>query len=435
MNNENSMKFFSNIAEGKNPFLLFLPFLILYVALVFILPTTGTSGDESRYLMLGENLLHGYYSQPSPHIDLGNGPGYPIILIPFLALHLPLVTITVLNAVLYYLSVVILYKSLEQFTTFKRRMAVCLFWGLYVNIYVYFVHILTEVLTAFLISLLIYTLLKCFRTANIKQTLTPLFFSGLIIGYLALVKPVFGYVIMFLISGMIILLITNRKSINYRKGTLILLVALLTTSPYLFYSFHLTGKVFYWGSNGGNNLYWMTTPFENENGSWIEYPGNKVDNPRVDGSDKLIAALHKKDFDEILKYTGVQQDDAYKRIAIDNIKSYPLKFIKNCFSNVGRILFNFPRSYELQNTKTLLRLPFTGIIVVLMLFSLIPTIINWRKLIFPIRFLLFFTLLYLGASMLGSAETRMFTMIVPVLLFWIAYVLQKSIKIKLRFNE
>ena len=99
------------------------------------------------------------------------------------------------------------------------------------------------------------------------------------------------------------------------------------------------------------------------------------------------------------------------------------------------MLFNYPYSYTIQKPETLLRLPLNGIIAVFMLFCLIPTFINWRKIIFPVRFMLFFTLLYLGGSIFGSAETRMFTVIVPILLFWIAYIIQKSIKIKLKFDE
>ena len=94
------------ILKTKNPFLLFLPFLILYITLVFIFPTSGAAGDENRYLMFANNLIHGFYSPSALNIDLGNSPGYPIILMPFIALHFPLICIALLNAVLYYLSTV-----------------------------------------------------------------------------------------------------------------------------------------------------------------------------------------------------------------------------------------------------------------------------------------------------------------------------------------
>jgi len=422
-----------NIKIIKNPFLLFLPFLILYILIVFIFPTNGTFGDENRYLMFAHNLINGFYSPPPPAIDLGNGPGYSIILIPILKLHLPLICITILNAILYYLSVVFVFKSLKKVASHKLSLIISVFWAFYFNSYEYLPIIYTETFVVFLISLLIFTLLKVFNSNTGKKYF---FLSGFLIGYIALTKPIFGYVLTVLLAGISFLWLINKDASNYKKSLVILLISLLTCSPYLIYNYHLTGRIFYWGSNGGNNLYWMTSPYEGENGSWIEYPITQIGQAkRIKGSDKIIEQLHKEDFEEIFKYKGVQQDDVYKKIAINNIESHPLKFLKNCFSNVGRILFNFPRAYELQKPGTLLRLPLNGIILVLALFCLIPTLINWRKILFPLRFLLFFVLVYLGGSILGSAETRMFTMIVPPLLVWIAFILNKTAKFSLRFGN
>jgi len=44
-----------------------------------------------------------------------------------------------------------------------------------------------------------------------------------------------------------------------------------------------------------------------------------------------------------------------------------------------------------------------------------------------------FALLYLGGSVFGCAETRMFTVIVPIFLIWIAYIIERTIKISLKF--
>jgi hypothetical protein len=44
-----------------------------------------------------------------------------------------------------------------------------------------------------------------------------------------------------------------------------------------------------------------------------------------------------------------------------------------------------------------------------------------------------FCFLYLGGSILGSAETRMFTMVVPILLLWVAYILGKTLKVNVKF--
>src|SRR5215467_7456599 len=105
-------KVFGDLKSIKNPYLIFLPFLIFYIAYVIYFITDGVSGDQPRYLMYADNLIHGFYSPPE--LDLRNGPGYPIILVPFVALHLPFVSMTILNAFLHYLSIVFLFKALRQ---------------------------------------------------------------------------------------------------------------------------------------------------------------------------------------------------------------------------------------------------------------------------------------------------------------------------------
>jgi 4-amino-4-deoxy-L-arabinose transferase-like glycosyltransferase len=410
-----------NIKITKNPYLLFLPFLLAYSVFI-ILNCQPSQGDETRYLFYTNNLLHGFYS-PTSNISLISGPGYPIFLMPFVALHIPKIYIVLMNAVFQYLSIIFLFKTLQQFFSFKITLILCLFWACYFNILEYIALIYTESFTLLLISMLMLFLVKAFSPDNLVKANKYIILSGITIGYIALSKIIVGYVLLFMLVGMALIWITNRKVINYRKGVIIMLIAFTTFGPYLFYTSYLTGRLFYMGT-GSDNLYWLTTPHEREYGNYIT--------PAATDS---LRFTHRTELIEIKKDSGLKRDDAYKSIAINNIKSHPVKFLKNCLSNIGRILFNYPYSYTFQKPGTLLRLPLNGIIVVCMLFCVAPTLMNWRKIPFSIRFMLFFTFLYLGGSVFGSAETRMFTMVVPVLLFWIAYIIQKSTKIKLKFDE
>lgn len=145
-----------------------------------------------------------------------------------------------------------------------------------------------------------------------------------------------------------------------------------------------------------------------------------------------VISNHKKDFEEINKYKGIERDNMYKKIAISNIRNHPLKYIKNCISNTGRLFFSTPFSYTLQSNNNLIRLPLGGLMILLIAFSLIPTILNWNRILFSIRFILFFVFLYLSLTILVSTYTRMLTVIVPMLLLWFAYIIPKSLKIKWR---
>ena len=447
-----------NIRLTRNPYLLFLPFLLLYIIVVLLLQSAPLWGDEIRHFTEAQNLLHGFYSPPAPKVEIRNGPGYPLVLALLLAVHVPLICIKLFNAVMLYLSIVFLFKAMIQVVSFRKALIIGLFWGCYYNSLDFIAMLYSEVFTAFLVSLLVYFLISAFKPGNNKTAKKYIYLAGFTLGFIALTKIIFGYVMLCMLIGTALLWLINRHAANYKRGVAIVLIALATVIPYLSYTYYLTGRIFYWGTSGGNNLYWMTSLAENEYGSWFAdpvaakadsvtvkkevqnaEPGNRftIKNRNVDsyGSEDSVRVHHLKNFEEINSYYGVERDDAYKRIVMKNLKSNPGKFIKNCFSNVGRMLFNYPYSYTPQKPGTLVRLPLNGVIVVLMLFCLVPTFRNWRKIIYPVRFLLFIALLYLGGSVFGSAEIRMFTVVVPILLLWIAFIIERSVTIKFKFGE
>lgn len=423
----------------KNPYVLFAPMLALYFTLVLYLPTNGKFGDETYYLMYVQNLLNGFYSPPSPNVDLMYGPGYPIILLPFIAAGLPLISITLFNAVLYYFSIILLFKSLQQIVSYRMTLVISIFWAFYYHSFEQLHLIYTETITAFLITLIIYCFVKSFNQNSTQRNKNYVIIAGIGLGYIALIKLLFGYVLICLLIGSGLLLIIRKKNTNYRKGFLIITIALLTTSPYLLYTYHLTGRVLYWGSSGGNNLYWMSSPHHREYGDWynfnkFEINSNKFEPSNMPGKLDSIRANHWNDYKKLLQYSGIEKDDMFKTLAIRNIESDPLKFLQNCISNFGRLLFNFPSSYTLQRPINLLRLPLNGTLLIFLILTSFLAVSNLHKIHYYILFILFIALLYIGGSILGSAEPRMFSVIVPILLIWIAYILDKTVQITWR-NE
>lgn len=422
----------------KNPFILFSPFLVLFVFYILkIAPSDLTEGDPARYLMYARNLINGFYSPPAPNIFLRNGPGYPIVLIPFLLLKLPLIFIALMNAVFYYLSIVFLYKALYETVSIKVALTFSFSWACYYIAYQNLQYIVPETWTYFLISMFIYLIVKAFKNKNNSDSIKFMILTGITLGFIVLTKMIFGYVLMFLLGGFGLLWLLYRKNLNFRKGFLIIIISLFITSPYLIYTYNLTGRIFYWGM-GSDTLYWMSNPNKGEYGDWKQgLWQNPIEggNYNIDGADSVLIANHKNDLIETEKYTGLEWDDAFKRLAIQNIKDHPLKYAENIFYNMGRLVFHYPFSYAVQRPKILIILPLNGALLFLMIFSLIPTFLNWRKLPVYIHFLLFFSILYLGASVLVTTFVRMFTIVVPILLFWIAYIVQNTLKIKLKFDH
>ena len=66
----------ANIKITKNPFVLFAPFLLLYIFLVIKFHPNVTLGDQTRYLIYAKYMVTGYLPPAESDFDiLGNGPG------------------------------------------------------------------------------------------------------------------------------------------------------------------------------------------------------------------------------------------------------------------------------------------------------------------------------------------------------------------------
>jgi 4-amino-4-deoxy-L-arabinose transferase-like glycosyltransferase len=421
-----------NIKLTQNPYILFLPFLLIYLTLIVVLHNDIMEGDEDRYYTYAQNLTHGFFSPPPPAINLWSGPGYPIILTPLVALKLPLILLTLINAFFQYLSIIFFFKSLRHFLTHKKALFYSTIWACYYISFQELPSVLTEPFTVFLISALMLCLIKAFNDSSKKYV----YLSGFLIGYIALTKIIFGYVILVLLASCFLLWLSKKKSVLFQKSLMISSIAMATTLPYLFYTYHLTDRIFYWGSSGGSSLYWMSNPNEREYGDWNSetFTANCIDRSRSCNADSF-KVHHQKDIDSVMKYEGVKRDQMFMKIALNNIKEHPLKYLRNCCSNISRMLFGFPASYFYHRDTTLLRLPPNSIIATLMLFCLIPTLRNWRKINFSIRFLLIFLTLYLGASTIASAYPRHFNVVVPIVLLWIAYTIQNTLTIHWDFKN
>jgi 4-amino-4-deoxy-L-arabinose transferase-like glycosyltransferase len=429
----------------KNPFLLFLPFLAVSILFVLLFQTGDITGDEKRYITDAMNLLHGFFSPPPPEIRLFNGPGYPILLMPFEWLHLPVTAIQLLNPFFLYLSLVFLYKSLVNFVSPGKSLLCCFlfFIGCYLNLSMYLHMAIPEVLTVLFITLLLFLLIKAFDESGRRK---HQILAGIVLGYLCLTKVVFGYVLACMLAGVLVIWLFKRQSVYNRRMLAVLLVASITVTPYLAYTYKITGRFFYWSSLGGNNMYWMSTLHKDEYGSWFRQPQiqNGILVPGMIDTDKKIKSSHiQGHMDSVIKHNKADLlaiipnekdilalDDAYKNAAIKNIRQNPRKFLINCISNAGRMVFNFPYTYSLQKPGMLARLPLNGTLVLLFIFCLFPAIRNWKKIPLSIRFMLFISAIYFGGSLLGSAEIRMFNPLVPTLLIFISFVLGKAIKLQ-----
>jgi Dolichyl-phosphate-mannose-protein mannosyltransferase len=422
-----------NKSFTRNPWILFLPFLVFYACFIIINKWPVLYGDEIRYINFAHNLIHGFYSPPAPHVNLWSGPGYPILLLPFIALKIPVLYITLLNALFLYLAIVFLYKALRIIASHKIAVITCLLLAIYPNVLAILPILYTEAFTGFLVSAFTYCIVLGYNERNTKFKVM----AGLILGYLILVKIIFGYVIVVCAGVVLLLLALKKNKRNALAALRILLVAFTISVPYLTYTYHITGRLFYWGNAGGMSLYWMSSPYENEYGDWKvpELTNNQY--PvlfKTSDAAIILRKNHSKEIGFILKHNEIEQDALFKKIAIANIKKDPLKFLVNYGNNFSRMLFNFPYSYSYQDAAIVRNIISGSLILWGSVIGIVLTCFNWRKVAYPVKLLLLITSVYLLLSGALSAYPRQLDVMMPILLFWLGYLAFHIRKLDLKFS-
>ncbi len=411
-----------------SPVIMFLPLLVFYCCLVRFSFTTEMDGDEGRYVMFARNLLSGFYSPPAPHINLWNGPAYPLFLVPFIALGISKLYIVMANAVLHYLSIVFVFYTLNRYLSRKRSIAISLMWGCYYLAYQDMPNILSETLAIFLVSAFLILFSKAHHDGGSGYAIG----AGIVFGLLILTKVIFGYVMLFVGLATIVMAVC-LKSVQIQTTAVMLLVALCVTLPYQAYTYGLTGRLFYLANSGGLSLYWMSTPYAGEFGEWNNdtFTANCVMKD-VPCNSEYIAKNHKKFFDDIRGLAPVERDDALKRIALSNIRDHPFKYLKNCVNNFSRILFNIPHSYVYQREQTIARLLPNSIVLTAMLFAGYLTVRFRKWLPSELKWLALCVTVYIGMSVLVSAYPRHFYVVMPMVVVWVAVVVDRFVHIGLR---
>lgn len=394
--------------------IIFLPLLILYVSIILTASTDEFFGDEGRYIMYANNLVKGHYS-PLDRVYLWNGPGYPIFLMPFIIFKLPLITAKLFNAVFLLFAIIYFYYTLRLYMKKRPALFFSYLLGLY-PLFMRYIHmLLTEQIAIFLICGFAFHFCKLHR--DNKKSKTHLIISSFYLGYLALTKIIFGYVI--LIGLILFLFLYVWKKRNAFKNTfLFYLIAMICCMPYLIYTYSLTEKVFYWGNSGGLVLYLMSTPYQNEFGDYaIHYEKH-----------------HQDYFKELndMKLSSIQKDDALKKKAIENIIDHPGKYIMNLMANIGRLLFNYPQSYTPQKMSSYFNIIPNMFLMVFCIICIYPTYASRKLIPFEIyALILFAAIVFVGLVPLNS-EVRYFLPLIPILMLWISFIFTRVLKLEIQ---
>lgn len=397
----------------------FLPLLVIYLIITIFLSENIIKGDEGRYLKFSDNIINGFYANPDLKPGfLWNGPGYPLFLTPFTYFKSPLIYLKLLNSIFLFIGVIFLYKSLRFKLNHKASLVLSYISGLtHPYFYLSISLILTEAISFFLVSLSLFYFIKFFKLKKQKD----LIIFSLSSGFLILTKVFFSYV--FLVCGIISFFLWIINSQKTKQNYLLKLsfYPFLICIPYLFYTYSLTAKIFYWSDAGGSSLYSMSTPFEDEYGDWFpasENMGNESNSITTFFKKNNLKENHREFIASLTDLNGVEKDLRLKKKAIDNIKTNKVKFLKNVIYNFGRITIRYPfTNREIHPLYLIIFVFHFSLLLFPLLFSIKKIIVN---LLYQDLIILTFFLIFLIGTLILSSESRFIFPIYPLIIFIIS---------------
>lgn len=416
-------------------------FLLLGIAILLRPSTYSTKiiADESQFYQHAKNITQGFYTDPD-NPNILDGPGYPLLLSVPVALDIPFFYIRLGNIVFLSLAAIYLLLILRRYIPNRPALVLTYLFGLYPPLLRWANLMYAESLMMLLLIGFSYHFIAWYHKEGKHKR--HFLIALLLLGYLALTKIIFAYVILATLALCLVALLFKKTYRAYRlKGlTFILLGAMAVFSPYVIHNYQLTGKFFYLGTHGGITLYSRATPFENEWGNWLSerYVLNSdvpTGRGKVMANMDILKKNHEELFSSIDSLSWIEKDSILKEKAIENMKKHPMKYLKNTVANVSRIFFHFPFSYRMQNLDTLGYLIPNIFIVVLALLGLYPALIRFRSIPRELVVLMLISLVYLGGHTLLDGRGRYLIPVVPIWLCFYAFVYFRILKIKINKAE
>lgn len=412
--------------------LIFLPLLSIYL-IVIVLFAPALEGDEGRHISYAENIGQGFYTD-SNNPELENGPGYPLVLLPFVALNVNILFPRIMNAFFVFIGILYLYKTLHLYTKQKYAIIFAFIVGLYPPLFRWMVLLYSE---SFAFMLMIgFVFHFCYLYKSKEHKWKNCLLASFYLGFLVITKFIFFHAMIISAILLVILFLTKNKE-NTRWSTLVLIGATIFILPYVAYAYTLTGKLFYLGTGGGEILYHRSTPFESELGNWFSFDDILVQGIEKNQSNKTyqdlseLSANHRDYYLQLEPLSHMERDSAFQAKAIANMKEYPRKYLMNTISNTGRFLFNYPNSYRSQNLKAYGFIIPNMFILVLFILIIYPAFIARKRIPFEVKAQLIFALIYGCGIILLAGKGRYFILMVPSLVLFALFVYTKVLKISL----
>ncbi len=403
--------------------LLFSSTLVFYGVVVFLCHRPDLIWDEGRYLWFAENLTKGFYVTPAEP-DLFNGPGYPLVLAPLVALKLPLMGLRLLNAVFMALAVWFSFRAVLPYAGKWWALGVALVTALHPNLVRTAPYLMTEALAVCCVAGFAWAFTAALRAE--KWHWGSIAAAAFAFGWLILTRVFFGNVLMagtaFLVLG---LMVFKNQRYGLLRAGMVMALAFVMCLPWLAYTKAKTGDTLCWSTNGGELLYWATSTYEGENGHWFSEEDVLV-------MPQLIANGHRDYYREHFHLPVKAREAALKHKAFENIRANPKEVFKNWLCNGCRLLFGFPRSYLPEELTNVVLVLVNGPILFLVLAAFGIGMKHWRTIPLEIALLAGVTFIYLGGTSLLPGLPRYTVVVWPWIGLGMAAVLSHHLRLKIQ---
>lgn len=404
---------------ARRPFLVLLPLLVLYLAIALVTAPPGSQpvNDEIDYTGLAANLVHGDYAYSGDtgattgawarEPNLWFGPGLPATLAPLVAFHVPLTLIRLTGPLFLFLAVLVFYGLLRLYAPRRWSLAGAALFGLYYPFYTLLNFVHSEPLAILLSTAAAYFVARAFRDGTRRH----LVFAGIALGYLAMTRVAYGWVLIALLAIALAAALVARRSVWPRKTAAIAAIGLVVCIPWLAYTYSLSGRVLYWGNSGGSSLYWMASPYPGEAGEWHS--------PSVAFSDPRFAE-HRPFFSRLAGMSSLERDRALQKKAFGFMREHPRVYLDHVAMNTSRLFFSVPASFEVPSARALVKFGLPNLCLLIAVLTALVVRVT-RGLRLPPEALVISTLalLGIGVHVLLAGYSRMLMPTVPLLLWFV----------------
>lgn len=392
--------------------------LVIYGVLAVLRHSDQAVWDEARYIEYAQNLTQGFYvTDKEPNFV--NGPGYPLVLVPFIGSPEAALGARLLNAFFMAGAAAFVWLTVLRYASPGWALAGAALTAFHPTLVWMGFALMSEPMATFLLTGFVWSFTHALRDRGRKWTLG----AALFLGALIMTRVFFGHVLLATAFLCVVLMFIKPWRNKLARALVILGGAFLFCTPYLAYTQGKTGQFLCWSTNSGELLYWMSSTHEGENGHWFGLSDVSTI-PEV-------AEQHDAFYEEVMKHPILKREEMLKAAAIENFKKHPAHVGYNWVCNLTRLAFGFPRSHQPEELRTVVLVLFNGPVIFMAILAGLLGLRFWRTVPVEIWLLMGFTAFYLGGSTLAPCLPRYFVLMVPVLWLGIAHVWSHHVRVRL----